>query len=316
MKTEKNTNRQNDKMINRTFKIGLIIIVGLLCMSGGLTKVFADPVTVYVASVRAGYWASEGWIGSVNIQVNGAPYVEYCIQDNVYIYLGGTYPATVYPAPDNPTYKSVSYILAWYALDNGLNPVDDSNEASAIQVAIWNCITGTWFPPDMSSGLQTQAQAICNDASGKDVARPGDSLTLTAEYQNAPMDMPVNVTAQLSTPRANVKIQFSTDKGTFTQNGQNQIEELTDSNGKAVVTVICTQQGDVTVTAKTRAYWASILDLGTYQDLIAIGYPTQATVIIKTTSFFVVPEVILGTVMIVVAGFAAIGVLKLKRSKE
>jgi hypothetical protein len=297
----------------KTLKMGLIVLLGLLSISVGLTKVFADSVTVHVVSVRSGYWSSEGWVGSVNIEVNSVPYVEYCIEYDKYIYLGGTYTATVNPATDIDTWRSVSYILAWYALNNTLKPVDNNDEAYAIQLAIWKYTEGQW---KTTNNPPQRAIDIYNNASGKDVARPDYGLTLTSESQYAPANVPVKITAQLTQPRQNILIQFSTDKAVFTENGENQIEKLTDNEGKAEVSVVCAEHGEVTVTATTRAYWAHILDLGDCQDLIAIGYPVQASIIIRTITFFVVPEVLLGALMAIIASFAALGILKQKRTKD
>ena len=297
----------------KTLKMGLIVLLGLLSISVGLTKVFADSVTVHVVSVRRGYWEGGEWIGSVDITLDNAPYVEYCIEYDKYIYLGGTYTATVNPAEDSDTWRSVSYILAWYALNNTLKPVDNNDEAYAIQLAIWKYTEGQW---KTTNNPPQRAIDIYNNASGKDVARPDYGLTLTSESQYAPANVPVKITAQLTQPRQNILIQFSTDKAVFTENGENQIEKLTDNEGKAEVSVVCAETGEVTVTATTRAYWAHILDLGDCQDLIAIGYPVQASIIIRTITFFVVPEVLLGALMAIIASFAALGILKLKRTKD
>jgi hypothetical protein len=241
----------------RTVKIGILLLLGLLSISMSLTQVLAQ-VVVNVVSVRSGHWATVGWVGSVNIKVDNVPYVEYCIEYDQHIYLGGTYAATIKTPDDIDKWRSVSYILTWYALDNNLDPVDNNDEAYAIQVAIWKYTKGQWVPDDPPV---QRAIDIYNDALGRNVARPGDVLTLSSDSQNVPPNMPVKITAQLTPSRTNVKIQFSTDTGVFT-NGLKEIEVFTDGTGKAETTVVCPPTGEVKVTAKTRAYWVNVLDLG------------------------------------------------------
>jgi hypothetical protein len=203
-------------------------------------------------------------------------------------------------------------------LNNTLKPVDNNDEAYATQLALWKYTEGQW---KTTNNPPQRAIDIYNNALGKDVARPDYGLTLTSESQYAPANVPAKITAQLTQneqniTKPNVKIQFSTDKGVFTENGENQIEKLIDDEGKAEVSVVCAEHGEGLVTATTRAYWVHILDLGDCQDLIAIGYPVQASIIIRTITFFVVPEVPLGALMTIIASFAALGILKLKRTKD
>jgi len=292
-----------------------VILVSLFLILQSVSvrlSVANQTVTVEIIGKRAGHSSSIGWVGSVDIEIDGVPYVEYCTEHDEHISVGSTYTATVNTASDTQEWRSVSYILAWYALRPGsveLIPVDDDDEAYAVQVAIWRFTSGLWVP---ANPPVPRAEEIHDDALEKNVARPGDSLTLTAGSNNVPPGMPVTVTAQLTPAREDVKILFSTDKGVFQDTGTKETEKETDSGGQAEAVVICpSESGQVKVTAETRACWVTILDLGDNQDLVPMGYPIKAEVLIDTITIFVVSEV--GTLAVLITGMGALAARRLKK---
>jgi len=296
----------------------LMLCLGLLLALTGFTVgAYASDVAVYVPSIpgclHRGYWRKidgvTGWVGSTNIYIDGVHYNAYCIEYDVYLYAGYTYTATVTEAPDLPKWRSISYILTWYH-----SPSINNDMGFAIQAALWKYVTGT-DPTGASDTSGSLAWQIYSDAQGKNVARPGDRLTLTPDSSAVPVGQPQRLTAKLVNasgyPKAGVKIKFSTSLGVFTDTGTDETEGITDANGEVVVEVKSAVEGVAEVTASTRGMWAYILDLRRngkdYQNLIGVGYPE---IVVKSdvvfVRFFVIPEVPLGTAVVTLTSLAAL----------
>ena len=283
--------------------IAIIILSSMFVASSSA----GDQVTVEIVSTEAGEWVSGfGWVGSVNILVDGEPYVEYCIEYDEYIYIGETYTATLIPLEDTPENRAISYILSWYEGNT-------DQEAYAIQVAIWKYATGNWMPDDPP---RPRALEIYNDAYGRNVARPGDVLTLSPASASVKPGSSQVLTAKLvdanGQPRKNVKILFYTDLGTLSSN-----VGFTDDNGEVKVELYCDEEGVANVQAVTNAYWAYELDLGDKQNLIPIGCPIEASTLIAVGKItFVIPEVPLGTATVTVLSLFACTALKTKKLRK
>lgn len=93
---------------------------------------------------------------------------------------------------DTPQNRSISYILTWY---HSSSITDD--DGFAIQCAVWKYATGT-DPTGTCSISKSLASYIYGNASGKDVARPGDTLTLTPNNTAVPVGVPQVITAKVA----------------------------------------------------------------------------------------------------------------------
>ena len=275
-----------------------------------LASIFVAPlladnqVTVKIIETYKGEWVSGfGWVGSVKITVDGEPYVEYCIEYDEYISIGGEYTTILIPLEDTLENRAISYILSWYEGDT-------NDEAYAIQVAIWKFATGKWVPDNPP---RPRASEIYNAAYGKNVARPGDVLTLSPSTASVKPSSSLTLIAKLvdanGVPRENVRILFYTDLGTLSRS-----EGFTDSNGEVEVELFCDKEGVANVQAVTNAYWAYELDLGDKQNLIPIGCPIAARTLIAVGKItFVIPEVPLGTATVTMLSLSAFITLKIKK---
>jgi len=299
-------------------------LFALLLTIGSLTSsVNAQSATVVVPSWPAychkGYVKNIGgvdvWVGSVNININGAAYNSYCIQYNAYLYDGYTYTAPISAAPDLPKWRSISYILTWYHSSSISNDM-----GFAIQAAIWNYVPGT-DPTGECYKSGSLAQQIFNTASGKNVVRPGDSLTLTPNNTAVPVGSSQIITARIvdasGSPKSGVKILFSTTFGFL-----DKTEGITDVNGEVKISITSSVAGIAEITASTKGMWAHILDMQRnghhYQHIIGVGYPELVT---KSTfvfvQFFVIPEVSLGTVTVILTSLVTAAVKsKIERHKQ
>jgi len=290
-----------------SFLVAFLTVVILAEMLVFSPVAASQNVSVYVKSVSKGRWAKidgvTGWVGSVNIDVTEAsgthPYESYCIEYDQYVYLGGTYTGTAQSANDLSKWRSVSYILTWY------HPTSDNNEAFAIQAAVWKFATSR-DPTGEANDPTKRAYQIYNDALDKDVMRESDTLTLTPENAAVPVNTPQILIAKIvdssSSPRKGVRILFSTDLGAL-----NRTWGITNEKGEVAVEIVSAAEGIAQVKAETKAYWAQILNLGVFQDLIGVGYPTvTAKADIAFIRFFVVPEVPLGTATATTLGLLAV----------
>jgi len=273
-----------------------------------------------------GYWHKlitgiTVWVGSINIYIGGKPqeggehYNAYCIEYNVFLDPGKTYPqTTLEEAPDEVKWQSISYILTWYHSESITN-----NDGFAIQVAVWKYATGTdpiaWnFPADQS--LKNLAYEIYGDAQGKNVVRSGDTLTLNPRDAAVPVGETQSLTATLSSAKSGVKIKFKVElPGFFVDDSGGSIGDETEGitvDGQVTVKVKSTVEGQVRVEAKTEGKWAYILHMidqhgKEYQNLIGIGYPEIAAASdVVFVRFFVIPEIPLGTATVTLVSLAAL----------
>lgn len=284
----------------------LSLFVVLLCIS----TVAAQTVNVYVSGTGKGKTFTHNyktyWAGEINIQCGGTSARAYCMEYNVYLYIGHTYTYTKTNAPDNPDWRAIAYILSWY------DPPTTNDQAAAIQGAIWKLLS--------DSNPSPYGNSLAAEATGKDVCRNGDTL----QWVDAPNVMgpgesvvlKVKLADNIGNGRANVKIKFEAVGGTLSQT-----EALTDGMGVAAVTLTAPSQIGTVIKVKawTRGVWPTrYLHSDCTQDLIGIGDAiglTTTTNLCVIKEINVIPELPLGTVAAVGACIFAF-IAKIKKFKS
>jgi len=241
------------------------------------------------------------WAGEIHIQYGGIPPSgthtrAYCTQYDAILRTGRNYTYTIADVPDNPAWKSISYLLSWY------DPPTNNNEAAAIQGAIWKILSGT----DPSGyGL-----ILASEANGKDTVRKTDSLFWVnppiAVGPNEEVTLTVNVTDAYGNGRPNVRIKFEASGGVL-----DKLEGFTDDNGEVSVTLTTPSEigAWVEVSAWTRGVWPQrYICTEATQDLIGLGDElglTATTELHVFTRINVIPDVPFGTIAAVAACFFA-----------
>jgi len=315
-----------------------IFLIFLLYTSWSLLVVSAGGAYVYVHQKESPYHWKGIWFGSyyagatyidirsssIGNQPGGETTRAYCINYGAPIYIGREYYGTLTPATDSEKWREIAYILTWY---DGGDPVPTGGPSSdamgvSVQGALWKILDGitpSWIPTQYRSGINDLFNEATNPP--KDVIRvddrfewiypevgnniylianPGETVTLKAK-----------VTRLVNgdwLPRSGVKIEFSATGGSLDKT-------VAWTNGDGVVEVMVPIPDDVIeleieVKANTKGLWPQkFLDLGgDKQDLIGIDTTYQLTV---TTNVWIlaniraVPEVPLGTLLIVIACLSA-----------
>jgi hypothetical protein len=339
---------QIEKKRKMTSLLSLTLLIILAASAVCSTIVYGQPtvsVTIGYPSNPHDLGITSGghWIGEFPITVTsgtssyGAEV--YCFTSGGTVYQGSTYPATLVPVPDNDQWRQVAYILTW-------NAPTDNNGAALDQIAMWHILDSYYDP--VQYGLQsfeTQATSLVNNATGKDVVRPGDQLTWVSPSSGAitaspgtPVMFQVQLKNSTDAPRPNVQINFSAEL--TSPSGQNSTlgapyiswaQSFTDSSGMAQVTVTVPSNtaygSSIIVMASTHGIWPEqYIDLtsqtpGT-QELLGTGTGfnlSSSTNIYIIASIFVLPENafgVLGGIVTFVAAFATCVKLNHHRNKR
>lgn len=311
-------------MSNKKIAVFSLIVLGLL-----VPLALAQTVQAVRFSLpSSGGVYGDGGVGVVHVKIdtdaNNIPdtWIEtYCISEDDWIYGGQSYDATLTSAPNTATNRAVAFILTWWHMPGtytgtttpGYQPATGftTTRATAIQNAIWK-----FTDAQTVSGT---AATIANDANGKDVVNASDTLTLekVSQTENT-ATLKATLTSIEGPGHANVMIIFALTGCTtpdLTTPSQWNLPAgythagITDNNGEIEFTITFTEDAPlIKVDAYTQGLWPNILDPnGGYQNLAPVTY--GSSLVVKTT-FFVVPEYVLGGLLALAACFAAFAVYK------
>ena len=178
------------------------------------------------------------------------------------------------------------------------SPAIDDYTAAEIQGAIWEYLNTNPSPFGSS---------FYDEALGKDVIRPGDTLTLTSSEDEGFIGDTITFTARVidahGNPRLGVRILFNTTMGTL-----DATEGTTNADGEVSVNLTATDPGEAKITAWTKGTWVNqYLTSPEVQDLIIVGYTTTLTATSEVTfTTFVIPEDTFGTLGILASLIAAL----------
>ncbi len=255
------------KLKKKTIGIAILVIlsfalVSQIALAANLTSVtVVYGQRVWIRSQSFGIYSCKA--GLLRLVIDGKVYEGYCIDINHRLGTGSI--KNITDAPDTTQFRRIAYITAWYDPKIAPNP---NFEAASIQGAIWRVFFSPPYGVIWPSSVVTRMNVIYNEANGHNVARQGDTLTLTWEESSS-----FTMIATLNPPRKDVKIIFSTDEegGSFSDTETiTSTYAFTDTSGQATVEYF----GDYPykVTAYTMGGWPKIVDLtnSRYQDLIII----------------------------------------------
>jgi hypothetical protein len=286
----------------------------------------ASALVFYIPSSNAVYGNNNVGVIHVKIDTNNNhnpdKWIEtYCVTENLLIYAGHTYQASMYSAPDTTVNREIAYILTWWHLpgtyigttDPGYKPASGFTKsmATAIQNAIWKYTN--------HQSVSGTAKTIADDAYHKDVVDPTDTLTLTAITQTATLaTLKAKLTTSGGQGHPNVLLIFKitgTDSVTgltattqWNTPADYAYQGTTNSQGEITFTITFSNQPITQVDAYTKGIWPNVLDpYGCYQNLEPTTYKT--TLVVKT-AIFVVPEYPLAALMAMAACFAGLFVFK------
>jgi hypothetical protein len=195
------------------------------------------------------------------------------------------------------------------------------NQAASIQNAIW------YFTDGLSPSGDANAAAIVADASGKDVIRATDYITIT-KVASTPTEVTLEAKVTMAdgtTPRSNVLVVFKTT-GVSSVSGISSAvpqwnapagynyEGVTDANGKVTFTITPDSTAPVVqVDAYSQGVWPQVLDSQNGIQALQVLTPASITSnLVVKTAFFVLPEYPLGA-LLALGSFAAAFVVFKKR---
>ena len=323
-----------------------LLLIGFMAV-GMVSVAFAHTVEVTIGTPSnsngdLGTTSGSYWVGQFPITItynNGTQKtVEvYCLNYDNTVYEGSTYQASIVNANNTAQWRAISYILSWYAATSNNNTA-----ASVAQVAIWRTLGG-YNPSEfnLDQSIETQATNIAAAANGKDVVRQGDHLTWITPTKGNTTAMPgQSVTFQLQLtnstgyPRPNVQIDFN---ATLQSSGSSSLldstyvsamQVITDSNGKAQITVTVPANAPLGSTIKVQASTQSVwpqeyVDLTNYtssaQNFVGAtpSYTLTTSTNLSISGFVLVaPESAIGALSAILASAAAVVVYnKYKRVK-
>lgn len=324
----------------------IIALSAVILISAFASASAQSTVTVYIMdpanAANGGKGVSSGgyWVGQIPLRITSgsttSQVLGYCMNFDRSITIGNSYTATLTSATDSAEWRAVSYILTW-------NSPSSNSEAAAAQVAVWRLLNSNYFRESwLDSSIDNTGAALASAALGKDVVRPGDTLTWISPITGNLSSIQANpgqmltfiakLTTSSSQPRANVQVKFSA-----TLNNNGQITQLsspyvsasaafTDSQGKVQVQITVPQTSQpgatVTVEAQTHSVWPQrYVDVSSpsTQDLIGVGDSFQLTVSTNICIYgfiTVLPESPVGPLAVFGGGVAAGSVMYAKAKKQ
>jgi hypothetical protein len=332
-------------------QLTLILLALLACSTLAATVGASIDTTVTVKDPYSQTYGNLGlqsgsyWVGQIPFQVtHGSSSVQmqgYCINFNLPIIIGTTYPAAIAPVVDTAEWRAVSYVLSW-------NQPTTNSQAAADQVAVWRLLNQTrgvnYFRESwLTQTIDDAGNAVANQAVGKDVVRADDHLNwfspitanmsaLSAKPSDAVV-FTVQLTQSDGAPRANVRVLFNVtlnaadEQVALNSTYISPLEAYTDSQGYASVTVTVPADtplgAALSVSANTKSVWPQhYIDVTdpSIQNLIGTSTAFELTVstnVCVTGYIHVVPEAPLGalaTLSAAVVGFAVWTKIKPKKS--
>ena len=205
---------------------------------------YGNSMTVHHGTDSFGAFVGEFWLN-----VDSTNKLGYCIDLDNWIYPGVHYSADLYPAPQNTPYCELSYIVTNYGATNDF-------WGSSIQLAFWKVIYGKTNVWVASSPINSQANAIYDDAQGKCVMNCDETLDIVFSHKDGGN---LVFEATITNPSGPViygePIGFGTTCGTIISS-----DDRTDVNGKAHVTVDPDGCASLTVDASASNKWITIID--------------------------------------------------------